>query len=355
METILFLTHTEADGSLSKAAREALAAAISLSRDLPGASLTVGLLSADDAVDDAQAAADSIAGCGAARFLAVTGGDFATPRYATDAAAAEALTQAAGATLVVAPGTSRWARCLAGVAQRLHGRADTHATAVAVEAGAPAVTRWYYRQRIEGVFERAQRPWFILLEPGAGDPWQAASGHAAVERVPVAVDARLRRTAFSGWRAPRTDQQTIRPEADLLFVAGAGWTKKQADGQTHPADAERLILGFLQLAQASLGGSKSLVDLSGEGQAVLPFMTHLNQVGQTGSTPRHPKGLATCCHGEEPHVVGWRFINERRAINLDPSCGWARGKADVLYVADAFAVMEQLNHLLVGKRQTEAS
>ena len=49
-----------------------------------------------------------------------------------------------------------------------------------------------------------------------------------------------------------------------------------------------------------------------------------------------PKGLSTCCHGEEPHTVGWRFIGERRAISLDPNCGWARGKADVLYVADAF-------------------
>ena len=53
------------------------------------------------------------------------------------------------------------------------------------------------------------------------------------------------------------------------------------------------------------------------------------------------------------------FISERRAINLDPNCGWARGKADVLYVADAFAVMEQLNHLLTikqaGKRQTEGA
>jgi electron transfer flavoprotein alpha subunit len=351
MENILFLTHTETDGSVAKAARETLAAAIALSRQLPDANLTVGLVAAGDAAHDAQAAADSIADCGAARFLAVTGEDFATARYATDAAAAAALTQAAGATLVMAPGTSRWARCLAGVAQRMQGRADTHVTAVTVEAGAPAVTRWYYRQRIEGVSQRAQRPWFILLEPGSGEPWQGAPGHAALEPVEVAIDERLRRTAFSGWRAPRTDQQTIRPEADLLLVAGAGWTKKQADGQTHPADAERLILGFLQAAQASLGGSKSLVDLSGEGQAVLPFMTHLNQVGQTGSTPRHPKGLATCCHGEEPHVVGWRFINERRAINLDPNCGWARGKADVVYVADAFAVMEELNDILGGKRE----
>ena len=80
----------------------------------------------------------------------------------------------------------------------------------------------------------------------------------------------------------------------------------------------------------------------------MSFMTHLNQVGQTGSTPRHRKGLATCCHGEEPHVVGWRFITERRAINLDETCGWAQGKADVLYVADAFEVMAKVNELLAA-------
>jgi electron transfer flavoprotein alpha subunit len=347
METILFLAHTEDGAGLSKAANETLAAAVALARELPGSTLEVGLVTAGDA----QPAADALANCGAARFLAVTGEDFATARYATDAAAAEALVRAAAATIVLAPQTSRWARCLAGVAQRMQGRADTHATAVTSESGAPAVTRWYYRQRIEGVSQRAERPWFILLEPGTGEPAPLAAGHAAVETVSVAVDERHRRTTFTGWRTPRTDQQTIRPEADLLLVAGAGWTKKQADGQTHPADAERLILGFLQAAQASLGGSKSLVDLSGEGQAVLPFMTHLNQIGQTGSTPRHQKGLATCCHGEEPHVVGWRFINERRAINLDPNCGWARGKADVLYVADAFAVMQQLNALLARQSQ----
>ena len=76
------------------------------------------------------------------------------------------------------------------------------------------------------------------------------------------------------------------------------------------------------------------------------FMTHMNQVGQTGSTPRHRKGLSTCCHGEEPHVVGWRFIQERRAVNKDPACGWAQGKADVVYVADAFEVMARVNELL---------
>jgi len=48
-------------------------------------------------------------------------------------------------------------------------------------------------------------------------------------------------------------------------------------------------------------------------------------------------------------VVGWRFIGERRAISLDPNCGWARGKADVVYVADAFKVMARVNELLSGQ------
>ena len=110
----------------------------------------------------------------------------------------------------------------------------------------------------------------------------------------------------------------------LLARAGA---RSKSDGKTHLPEAETTILEFLRNSGASLGGSKSLVDQTGENQAVLGFMTHLNQVGQTGATPRHPKGLSTCCHGEEPHVVGWRFINERRAVNLDPNCGWARGKS----------------------------
>ena len=334
METILLLAHTEPDGALAKPALECLTAALAL-----GGPLTVGLVGAR-----VDAAASQIAACGATRFLAVTGEAFAQPRYSTDAAAAEALCRAAGAAIAMAPSTSRWARALPGVAYRLGGRVDTHATGLAVENGAPAVTRWFYRQRMEAVLSRRERPWVILLDSGCFAPWSGPAGTASVE--PVAVAVPETRTTVTGVRAPKADEQTIRPDAKLLFVAGAGWTKKQSDGAVHAAEAETLILGFLRAAQASLGGSKSLVDLSGEGEAVLRFMTHLNQVGQTGSTPRHPKGLSTCCHGEEPHVVGWRFVNQRRAINLDANCGWARGKADVLYVADAFEVMRRVNRLL---------
>ena len=336
METVLFLAHTEADGTLSKAALEALGAAQSL-----GGTLVAGLVGGA-----VEKAADAAAGA-CARILAVTGEAFTQARYATDAAAAEALSRAAGATLVIAPATSRWARVLPGVAHRLGGVADTHVTDIAAGEAGPAVTRWYYRQRMEGVLTRAKRPWIVLLESGCHAPYAGAAGAATVEA--VAVDVPPARTTVSGVRAPAADEQTIRPDANLLFVAGAGWTKKQADGKPHVEEAEVLILEFLRRAKASLGGSKSLVDLSGEGQAVLRCMSHLNQIGQTGATPRHPKGLSTCCHGEEPHVVGWRFVNERRAVNLDPNCGWARGKADVLYVADAFAVMQKLNALLAER------
>jgi electron transfer flavoprotein alpha subunit len=68
MEKILFLTHTDSTGSLPRAALEILGAATELAKDLGGAPLIVGLVGSD-----LQAAADSIAGCGAERFLAVSG------------------------------------------------------------------------------------------------------------------------------------------------------------------------------------------------------------------------------------------------------------------------------------------
>lgn len=338
MEKILCLLHTESDGALHKSAFEAVGGAKDLAAGL-GAAFAIGVVG-----ESVAEAANAVGGAGGEKIYGVSGAEFAQPRYASDAAACEAIVKAAGATIVVAPATSRFSRVLAGVAQRLNGRIDTQATGIAVSGGKPTVSRWYYRQRIETTLSRPQRPWVITISPGSLPEWQGATATASVEAVAVSVPAC--RTKVTGIQSPPADAQTIRPDAQLLFVAGAGWTKQQADGKPHIEEAEQIILKFLNQTGASLGSSKSLVDLSGEGQKVLPFMSHLNQIGQTGASPRHPKGLATCCHGEEPHVVGWRFINERRAVNMNPSCGWAQGKADVLYVADAFAVMKKVEEML---------
>ena len=340
METILVLTHTDEPGAaLTKASLEAVTAARSLSEQT-NASLTIGI------VGPGAAAADSLASLGA-RILAVNGEAFAQARYATDAAACEALCHAAQPTLVIVAAGSRFARVAAGVAYRMGGCIDTHITSIGADVPV-RVTRWFYRQRIEATLTRTSRPWFLLLDAGTHAAFSGAPAPVNVEQVAVPLPAL--RTTVVGLRAPAQDAQTIRPDAQLLFVAGAGWTKKQPDGQIHAAEAGTIILDFLHNTGASLGSSKSLVDQGGEGEPVLPFLTHMNQVGQTGSTPRHAKGLSTCCHGEEPHVVGWRFIGERRAISLDPNCGWTRGKADVVYVADAFKVMQKVNELLASSK-----
>jgi Electron transfer flavoprotein, alpha subunit len=200
------------------------------------------------------------------RVLAVEGEAYAVSRYATDAAAAEALAREAQATLLLAPGTPRWSRALPGVAQRLNAKVDTHVTALSYVGGALTVSRWYYRQRIEVTLAREARPWVVLLDGGAFPAWAPAGAQAQVELVappPPAV-----RTRVEGVETPASDRQTIRPDAPLLFVAGAGWTKKQKDGQTHVEEAATLIADFVARAPCSLGSSKSLVDLSGEGQAI---------------------------------------------------------------------------------------
>ena len=341
METVLFLSFHETGESLGKAELETVGLAKAVQSQVGEAELVGGIVgrTADPAVEQ-------LTSCGASRVFKIAGEEFAQAVYATDAAAAETICREAGATIVVCAGTSRVSRILPGVASRLNGRIDTHVCEISSEGPALQVTRWYYRQRMRAIMSRVQRPWFISFEPGSVSPWDGQSVSASAEVVELEKPEIKKRTRVEGFQEPTSGEQTIRPDAELLLVAGAGWTKKQADGEIKVKSAEGLILEFLDRMQASLGGSKSMVDLSSEGQEILSFMTHLNQIGQTGSSPRHSKGLATCCHGEEPHVVGWRFVNERRVINTDENCGWVQGKADVVYIEDAFAVMTRVNELL---------
>ena len=264
--------------------------------------------------------------------------------FAQDKPALAEAIKTSGADIVLLPGTSRVRRAIGAAALCAGAQVDTNVVRLALDGEAVTAQRWLYRQRILVTFSRAARPWVIVTDPSL---FAEICAKAGVE--PAALDpapATSSRTKVNGLvAASGGGESTIKPDAKLLFVAGAGWTKKQADGATHLDEAASTITGFLAKSGASLGSSKSLVDMP-EAAEAFKFMSHMNQVGQTGATPRHAKGLSTCCHGEEPHVVGWRFIGERRAVNLDANCGWAQGKADVLYVADAFEVMKKVNELL---------
>ena len=264
--------------------------------------------------------------------------------YAQDVPAFAEAIKGAQADIVLVPGNSRVKRAMPAAACRAGAEIDTNVVELVLEGDKVTASRWAYRQRILVKFSRAARPWVIVTDPALFGEICAKVGVTAAE-LPAGAAAATRTTTNGVVAAGNGGESTIKPDAQLLFVAGAGWTKKQADGALHLDEAAATIKSFLAQSGTSLGSSKSLVDMP-EAAAAFTFMSHMNQVGQTGSTPRHVKGLATCCHGEEPHVVGWRFINERRAVNLDANCGWAQGKADVLYVADAFAVTKKVAELL---------
>ncbi len=264
--------------------------------------------------------------------------------FAQDAAAFAAAISSAGAEVVLFPGNSRVKRAVAAAALRAGAEVDTNVVDLRLDGDRLVAQRWVYRQRILATFTRTARPWVIATDPSLFGEICAKLG-VSPEAFAPAADGPTRTETKGVEPAGAGGESTIKPDSPLLFVAGAGWTKKQADGAVHLDEAADAIRGFLAKSGASLGSSKSLVDMP-EAAAKFTFMSHMNQVGQTGSTPRHAKGLSACCHGEEPHVVGWRFVNERRAVNLDANCGWAQGKADVLYVADAFAVMKRVTELL---------
>ncbi|MFH0985513.1 MAG: electron transfer flavoprotein subunit alpha, partial [Candidatus Omnitrophota bacterium] len=196
MEKILFVAHTEAKGLLPKIALEILSAAVQITQGLTGSTLTVGLVG-----EQVQAAADSIAACGASKIFGVSGADFGVSRYATDVKALEAIGAASGATIIVAPATSRFSRALPGAAFRLKAAIDTHVSGIQFTDGVLQIQRWYYRQRMMATLTRAARPWILAIDSGVFQPWQGAKGSAKVEAVTVVVTDKEKRTKMTGVEA----------------------------------------------------------------------------------------------------------------------------------------------------------
>ena len=169
---ILLLAHVDESGNtLPKAAYECLGATLELAECVSG-TLTVGVIG-----EDIQNAANTIASAGVSIF-GVAGTEFAHPRYATDAAALEAICREAIPDIVIAPATSRFLRVMAGVAQRLNGQIDTHITAIEVIDGQISAKRWFYRQRLEAVIQRHASPWFLLVDAGCHEALDRSIGRS---------------------------------------------------------------------------------------------------------------------------------------------------------------------------------
>ena len=185
MEKILFLAHTEADGTLPNVAREALTAAIDLAQKLSGSSLSVGLIGRE--VARRRHRCGMRCGTVSGRFR---GGVRRLPlrlrccRDRGPGARGRGHPDRGADHLTLLPRPPRRCPAPAGThrnpCQRPgRGRRD------------PQVQRWYYRQRMVATLTRTQRPWFLVIDGGcfpplAGEPpalppwttWRSTSGKA---------------------------------------------------------------------------------------------------------------------------------------------------------------------------------
>ena len=154
----------------------------------------------------------------------------------------------------------------------------------------PAVTRWFYRQRMEAVLTRSQRPWIVLLDPGCAAPWSGAAGaatrrggRASKRRRPAPPVIGVQRAAGGRADHPPRRQAALRRRRRLDQETGRRRAARRGGREADPRLPPRRA-GLARPAASRWSTSAA------KGRPVLAFMTHLNQIGQTGSTPRHPKG-----------------------------------------------------------------
>jgi len=168
--------------------------------------------------------ADSVANSGAPTSTRQSRDqEFANPRLCQRPLAADALCRAASADLILAPATSPFLRALPGLAHRLNGRVDTHVTSIQVVDGELCATRWFYRRAHRGcISARICARGSCCSIPDVTRRIAGPREKQPLKRSPWLCLPRPGATTIAGIRAPKSDSQTIRPDAALLFVAGAG-------------------------------------------------------------------------------------------------------------------------------------
>jgi len=221
---------------------------------------------------------------------------------------------------------------------------DTHIAALGGASGVE-VTRWFYRQRMKPLSPAMRAP---VSPPRCRNHAVFAGDVAPAQIERIAVELPALRTTVLGTRSPEQSSTSLRNRQRRRFT---GWgpygpmrnsyllpgrlDQKTARRQTHAAEAGELILEFLHASNASLGSSNRLSIRAATASPsfhFLPISTRWAKPGRLRGTRRAGDLLPW----RRTTRRGWRFIGERRAISLDPNCGWTRGKADVVYVPTPF-------------------
>ena len=141
--------------------------------------------------------------------------------YAKDAAALANAVKSSGADVVLLPGTSAVRRSAAGAAMRAGAEIDTNVVDASLAGDAVTVQKWAYRQRILTSFTRAAKPWVIVTDPSLFGEICGKLG-ASAEALPACGNVETRTVQNGLQAASGGGESTIKPDAELLFVAVGG-------------------------------------------------------------------------------------------------------------------------------------
>jgi len=144
------------------------------------------------------------------------------------------------------------------------------------------------------------RPWFHSRDPGSQT--RANAARAGQGRNGDRESAGHRQTHHGGWHSRNRSRRPNHsgPDAELLFVTGAGWTKNRPTARRHRAGGGKLIRNFLQLGPRRWAAANRWWTLAARPGRAVVFVAP-DQIGQTGSTPRHPRRVSTCFTARNAH------------------------------------------------------
>ena len=145
--------------------------------------------------------------------------------FAQDVPAFAAAIAAAGADIILAPGTSRARRSLPAAALRAGAAIDTNAVAVTVDGDKVSVQRWAYRQRILTTFSRAARENAVRMRWRYAQRWTVALSPSTVTSttfVSMAAPARMAAAGMERRAREVPGTRTMSAPAAARAAANAG-------------------------------------------------------------------------------------------------------------------------------------
>jgi electron transfer flavoprotein alpha subunit len=315
--TILVVGETH-KSELRPASLEAVKAAQTIAGAV-GASVVAGIAS------PTLAAAQTLAGTGVERVVAI--GHDAFDAFTTEAAvaAAAALIEAARPQVVLIPGTTAGRDYAPRLAARL--QAVSAADVIALEArdGAIEATRPVYGGKMLSTLSLpADRVSIVTLRPGSFEKAESGGGAAQIEAIPFTLPDTAARVHVEGLIQEETAGPVKLEEAQVIVSGGRGLKEPQ-----NFAMIEQLATAL----GGVVGASRAVVDAG--------WRKHHEQVGQTGRTVSPRLYVAVGISGAVQHLVGMQGSEYIVAINRDPDAPIFR-LASFGIVGDLFEIVPAL-------------